>query len=46
MNISIGKTKAQLSKLINLILNKEVETVIITKHNKPVAQLVPICSKN
>ena len=45
MNISIKKTKAQLSELIDLILNKEVETITITKHNKPVAQLVPLCSK-
>jgi prevent-host-death family protein len=40
MNISVHGAKTQLSKLLDLV--EDGESVVIERHGRPVAQLVPI----
>ena len=46
MELSIYETKAQFSKLVQLIIDGKEESITISKNGKPVVQLVPICKKN
>ena len=40
MNVSVHGAKTQLSKLIDLV--EDGESVVIERHGRPVAQLVPV----
>lgn len=40
MNFSVHDAKTQLSKLLNLV--EDGESVVIERHGRPVAQLVPV----
>ena len=46
MELSIYETKAQFSKLVQLIIDGKEESITVSKNGKPVVQLVPICKKN
>jgi prevent-host-death family protein len=40
MNVSVHGAKTQLSKLLDLV--EDGESVVIERHGRPVAQLVPV----
>ena len=40
MNVSIHRAKTQLSQLLDLV--KDGESVVIERHGRPVAKLVPV----
>jgi prevent-host-death family protein len=40
MNVSVHNAKTQLSKLLDLV--EDGESVVIERHGRPVAQLVPV----
>ena len=46
MELSIYETKSQFSKLVQLLIDEKEDAIIITKNGKPVAQLVPLTTKN
>ena len=43
MNVSVHGAKTQLSKLLDLV--EDGEAIIIERHGRPVAQLVPVRSR-
>lgn len=44
MNVSVHGAKTQLSKLLDLV--EEGEPVVIERHGRPVAQLVPVHARH
>jgi prevent-host-death family protein len=40
MNVSVHRAKTQLSKLLDMV--EDGESVVIERHGRPVAQLVPV----
>ena len=46
MELSIYETKANFSKLVQLLIDGKEESITVSKNGKPVIQLVPICKKN
>ena len=40
MNVRVHGAKTQLSKLLDLV--EDGETIVIVRHGRPVAQLVPV----
>ena len=43
--VSLYEAKTQLSKYISLLLNKEKESIIITRNGVPVAEIIPYVEK-
>ena len=46
MEISIYDAKANLSKLIQTLIDEKEDAIIISKHGKPVVQMTLIAKKN
>ena len=46
MELNIYETKANFSKLVQLLIDGKEESITVSKNGKPVIQLVPICKKN
>ena len=46
MELSIYETKANFSKLVQLLIDGKEDSITVSKNGKPVIQLVPICKKN
>lgn len=40
-SVSIYEVKTQLSKYISMLINKEKDSIVITKNGAPVAEIVP-----
>lgn len=45
MKTNIYEAKTQFSKLIQLIMSKEEESIIICKNGEPVAEIIPFQNK-
>jgi prevent-host-death family protein len=43
MNVSVHRAKTQLSKLLDMV--EDGESVVIERHGRPVAQLVPVLKR-
>ena len=43
--VSLYEAKTQLSKYISLLINKERESIIITRNGVPVAEIVPFVER-
>ena len=46
MEVSIYEAKANLSKLIQMLIDEKEESIVISKNGKPVVQLTSITGKN